>query len=325
MRWLEGLRATKEIAQSCPDTQCICVADSESDIYELFAEPRHVTGGNEPHWLIRACQDRYLTDEESESVIDNEEVEDGGKRRLLAAVRNTEVIYESTVEVSRRESKRNTEPGPRKRSRDARVASVQVRATTVCLRPPERSDRQLPEVNVNVVLIEETNPPDGEVPIQWLLITTLPITTQEQIELIVHYYTLRWQIEVYFKTLKSGCRVEERYFERMGPLLNCFKVYTIIAWKILYLCRLSRECPDLSCEVVFSPSEWKPVYQILRKAKPPKQAPRLNEMVKMIASLGGYVVRKSNQPGTQTLWIGLQRLYDYSSAWISFGPETRLD
>ena len=158
--------------------------------------------------------------------------------------------------------------------------------------------------------------------IQWLLITTLPIDDVDQVKSIVYYYTIRWQIEVYFRTLKSGCRVEARYFERSSRLLNCLAVYSIVAWKILYLCRLSRECPELDCEVVFEPSEWKSVYMAVRREEPPATPPSLNAIVRMIASLGGYVIRKKTQPGTQTLWIGLQRLHDLSTAWNTFGPET---
>ena len=95
-----------------------------------------------------------------------------------------------------------------------------------------------------------------------------------------------------------------------------------MAWKVLYLCRISRECPDLDCEVVFEPNEWKSVYMAVRQKEPPETPPSLNEIIRMIASLGGYVIRKSTQPGTQTLWLGLQRLHDLSTAWTTFGPET---
>ena len=132
-----------------------------------------------------------------------------------------------------------------------------------------------------------------------------------------------WQSEVYFRTLKSGCRIESRYFKRLGRLFNCLAVYSIVAWKVLYLCRLSRECPDLDCEVVFAPSEWRSVYMAIRKKTPPTKPPTLNEIVRMIASLGGYVIRKSTRPGTQTLWLGLQRLHDLSTAWEIFGPDSR--
>jgi hypothetical protein len=209
----------------------------------------------------------------------------------------------------------------RQLSRDARVANVEVRATTVTLRPPKRLGRKLPEVTVNVVLVEETDPPENCEPIQWLLVTTLPINDPEQVKTIVQSYCIRWQIEIYFRTIKSGCRIEERQFETLDRLMNCVAVYSIIAWRIMYLCRLGRECPDLDCEVVFEASEWKSVYAIVKKKDPPSTPPRLNEIIRMIASFGGYVNRKSTEPGPQTLWVGLQRTYDLSTAWEAFGPE----
>ncbi len=98
-------------------------------------------------------------------------------------------------------------------------------------------------------------------------------------------------------------------------------MYSIIAWKIMYLCRLGRECPDLDCEIIFEPSEWKSVYMTVRQENPPSDPPSLNEMIRMIASLGGYVIRRSTQPGTQTLWLGLQRVHDLPTAWETFGPD----
>lgn len=308
IRWIEGIRAAREVAAACPTTQCVCVADSEADIYELFAETQTVGAKGDLHLLVRACQDRALVDHGA---------------HLLDAVRATPRLYHCCVDLSRREAKTNVEQRKRQQDREARIAEVEVRATTVTLRAPWRPDRKLADVTVNVVLVEETNPPAGETPVQWLLVTTLPVDDIEQVKLIVHYYSLRWQIEIYFKTLKSGCRIESRYFERLGRLLNCLAVYTIVAWKVLYLCRLSRECPDLSCEVIFEPSEWKPVYMAVRRTDPPKTPPSINEITRMIASLGGYLIRTSNQPGTQTLWLGLQRLHDLAMAWRTFGPDTR--
>ena len=178
------------------------------------------------------------------------------------------------------------------------------------------------EVTVNVVFVEEANPPAGCEPIQWLLITTMPIDTAEQVQAIVSAYCIRWQIEIFFKTLKTGCRVEQRQFETIDRILNCLAVYSIVAWRIMHLCRLGRECPDLDCEVVFEPCEWKAVYMAIKRKDPPHTPPRLNEMIRLIASLGGYVIRKSTQPGPQTLWIGLQRVHDLSTAWEAFGPDS---
>jgi hypothetical protein len=310
IRWLEGFRAALATAKECPQTQCICIADSESDIYELFIEERQVNETRKLEMLVRSCRERSQND---------------GSGKVLDAVRSTPCLYTDRVEVSKRTLKIKVKKDPRNQPRDARMAEVEVRAKTVTLNPSARPGRSsLPEVTVNVVLVEEINTPEGQTPIQWLLITTLPIDTIEQVQLIVHYYTVRWQIEIYFRTLKSGCRVEERYFEKIQRMNNCLAVYSIVAWKILYLCRLSRECPELSCEVVFDPCEWMPLYMAIHRAKPPKKAPTINEVVRMIASLGGYVARKTTQPGTQTLWIGLQRLNDLVLAWHAFGPDATL-
>jgi len=157
-----------------------------------------------------------------------------------------------------------------------------------------------------------------------MLITTLPIASEEQVRLVVEYYCVRWGIEIYFRTLKSGCRIEERQFEFLKRELNALAVYMLVAWRVLLLCRMGRACPDLDCEVLFEPSEWQAVYVIVKKCDPPILAPRLNEMIRMIASLGGYVPRSKTEPGTQTLWIGLQRMHDFANCYESFGPPSRL-
>jgi hypothetical protein len=307
-RWLKGVRAAREIASHAPETQCVVVGDSESDIYEVLAEPRETEDGRCLEILVRAACDRNL------------EVEDG-EDKLLARVRSTPCLFRYTVHVSRRTAKTNSKTkSPRKSSRKVRVAEVEVRATTVTVRSPRNSTRR-PSLTYNVVLIEEASPPKGEAPIQWLLITSLPIETEQDIRAIVRYYCHRWQIEIYFRTLKSGCRIQERYFETMNRMENCLAIYSVIAWKIVYLCALGRECPDLPCDVVFTDSEWKSVYTIISKEEPGNEPPTLNEMIRMISSLGGYVRRKTTHPGTQTLWLGLQRLYDFANAWESFGPE----
>jgi hypothetical protein len=100
-------------------------------------------------------------------------------------------------------------------------------------------------------------------------------------------------------------------------------VYMLVAWRVMLLSRLGRECPDLDCEVVFEPSEWKAVYTIVKRGNLPSKPPRLNEIIRMIASLGGYVPRTSTEPGTQTLWIGLQRMPDFANCYDSFGQPTR--
>jgi hypothetical protein len=304
-RWIEGLRAAREVAEVCPETSCVCIADSDADVYELFCEPRTTSSG-ELHLLVRACKSR---------------ITDDAGLNWLEATRNTACRFQFRVHVSPRTAKLATETRKRQATRGARFADVEARATTVTVHPPYRQGPKLPEVTLNVVFVEERHPPNGATPIQWLLVTNLPIDTEEQVRQIISYYSIRWQIEIYFRTLKSGCRIEDRQFETLERILNCLAVYTIIAWKVMYLSRLGRECPDLSCELIFEPSEWKSVWMTVRREDPPSSPPSLNVMIRMIASLGGYVIRKSTQPGTQTLWFGLQRVHDLSAAWEAFGPD----
>lgn len=47
-------------------------------------------------------------------------------------------------------------------------------------------------------------------PIEWMLYTTVPIRTFEEAKQGVEWYSGRWGIEVYHRTLKSGCRIKDR-------------------------------------------------------------------------------------------------------------------
>jgi hypothetical protein len=309
-RWLATLQQARQVARDCPATNCVCVADSEADIYEIFvagmAEPEHL------EWIVRACQNRALSPE-------NAAEKDAAyvREHVLAQP----VLFTHTTSVRGRRTKVACEARGRRQARHSRTAEVEVRGAPVTLRPPYRSGDKLPAVTLNVVLVHEPHPPQGEEPIEWLLLTSLSIDTEEQVRRVIQYYCTRWMVEVFFRVLKSGCRVEERRFETLDRLLTCLAVYLIVAWRTLYVCRLGRSCPDLDCEVVFEPAEWKAVWMVVRREAPPSAVPTLNEMVRLVAQLGGYVNRKrAAPPGPQTLWIGLQRAHDFALCWQEFGP-----
>jgi len=93
----------------------------------------------------------------------------------------------------------------------------------------------------------------------------------------------------------------------------------IIAWRILYIVIIGRSCPDVSCEYVFSKEEWQTVVVVLHRKRPPKHPPTLNEMIRMVASLGGYLNRKSDpEPGVKKIWIGLRNLQEHLKAKEAF-------
>jgi hypothetical protein len=309
-RWLIGLNAAKQTAVACPDTRIVAVADSESDIYEFFAHAEQLRADcSNLHILMRAGQDRSTTED-----CDWKDV-----------VRKAPLIGRKSLHIRERESAIAGGHSARDRARCARAVELEIRTAVVEIKRPRNFSSIYPRsIKVNLVLCEETNPPTGEDPICWLLVTTLPTDTPQQVETVIDYYCKRWQIEVYFRTLKSGCKIEHRRFENMDRIFNCLAVMSIVAWRIMHLCYLGRTCPDIDCEALFTPAEWKSVFTVLNKPIPPRGCPKLIEVIRAIAQLGGFIDRKSSFPGTQSLWNGLQRCHDLSIAWDSFGPGSKI-
>jgi hypothetical protein len=303
-RWLKGYRDACRVAEQAPQTTVVSISDSEGDIYECFVEG--VSGETRrAEWIVRACQDRALAQEDRDL-----------RQRLLC----TKLLGTLTIQASQRNA--STGNGrKRKQARQARKTTVSVRALSVTLRPPNRVGVKLPPVKVNAILVFEENPPLGEEPIEWLLLTSLPIATFTEVQTVIDYYCCRWEIEIYFRVLKGGCRVEDLQLETAERFEACLAMYMIVAWRVLYVLMLGRECPDLRCDAVLSEAEWRSVYRIVEKRETRGDPPSLGEMVRKIAELGGYLGRKNDgPPGPKTMWIGLQRMRDFALAWTTFGP-----
>jgi hypothetical protein len=237
------------------------------------------------------------------------------------------VRYTLELSIRQRLAKTGLEIKGRRKPRESRQAKLEVRAASVRLRPPPRTGGQaarLAAVTVNAVIVREIGAPPGEEPVEWMLLTTLPIDTPEQVKKVVEYYCVRWQIEILFKTLKSGCRIEERRFEHVERTERALGLYLIAAWRTMFVTWMGRQCPEADCQAIFEPSEWKAVWMATQRTMPPKKRPTLEKIVTLIAQLGGYVLRKNSEPGTQTVWIGMQRMHDLALAWDTFGPEIRV-
>ena len=134
------------------------------------------------------------------------------------------------------------------------------------------------------------------------------------------WYTERWGIEVYHRTLKSGCQIETRQLGSADRIEACLAIDMVVAWRILHLTKLGREHPDVPCTVYFSDTEWKALLTFVnRNPHVPAEPPSLREATRMVASLGGFLGRKGDgEPGTQTLWLGLQRLDDIAAMYEVF-------
>jgi Transposase DNA-binding/Transposase Tn5 dimerisation domain len=318
-RWLNGYYQACAL-QRAIEGRVVSLSDSEGDIYECFAAKAETNEGPTADFIIRACQNRCLSKADPA-------YEKGVTTLLWEAVENQPVQGRRTIEVSSRPAQTG-DGSQRRQARSARTATVTLQATTVTLkglsRPGQDSGARvkLPDVAVNVVLVREENPPAGEPAIEWLLVTTLPVSTLGEIETVVDYYCCRWLIEVYFKVVKSGCKVEKLQLETTERMMACVAVYLIVAWRVLYLLRLGRECPEMKCDAVLMPEEWQSVWRVVKGEDPPKKTPSLGVMIQLIAQLGGYIPRPNEPPGPKTMWIGLQRTRDFALAWSLFRPAT---
>lgn len=207
---------------------------------------------------------------------------------------------------------------PGGRGRESRLVKQNIRATTVTLIPSAHK-KNLPSISVNAVLLEEIEVPDNETPVCWMLLTTLPIDTFDNVQLIVKLYLSRWGIELFFKVLKSGCGIEELRFREASRLLPCVALYMIVAWRILFITFIGRACPDLSCSTFFEIDEWQSAYAFVMKAKPPEEPPNLGVFMSVVAILGGYQAREKQGPaGMTVIWRGIQKVYTLSEGWAAY-------
>ena len=134
---------------------------------------------------------------------------------------------------------------------------------------------------------------------------------------VLSWYTVRWAIEVFHRTLKSGCRIEDRQLENAHRLENCLAIDMVVAWRILHLRHLSRVDPDAPCTVYFTQDDYEALYAVTHPDKPlPKKAISIRDATRLVAMLGGFLARKSDgEPGAETLWRGLQRLDGICLGW----------
>ena len=146
---------------------------------------------------------------------------------------------------------------PAGKNRAARTANQTIHAKQIELKAPYRQGEKLENITINAVLAIETNPPKGTKALQWVMLTNLPISTPELSFKVIEYYLCRWQIEVFFKILKSGCKVEEAQFMTLKRLLVHLAGSLIIAYRIAFFTMSGRINPEIDCDAFFEDDEWK--------------------------------------------------------------------
>lgn len=290
-RWLEGYQTVCHYRQSCPNTQCIVIGDRESDIYDIFHDCAHGNHGLKADWLVRVMINRRLVDEQGKQL----------PHLLYDELTRAPVLGQHTFKL------------PKQGQRKARQVTQTIQMVRVRLSPPtgRRGPQRLLPIEATVILAKEINPPKGVEPLHWKLMTNITLSNMEEALEAIKWYLCRWQIEVYFKILKSGCQLENIQLTEASRFKPCIALYLIIAWRILYLTMLARNNPNVSCEQCFIKEEWQLVYLMVKK-KPPSDPPiTLMEMTRLLGQLGGFTNRRSVPfPGIKCLWRGIKKLYE---------------
>jgi hypothetical protein len=320
-RWLEGYRNACGLAELAPKTQVIACADRESDIYEVFEawQRRQAEGLVAADWLIRCKENRRL----------DPSVRASKGQRLCRTIRDavdaSPLLGTFTVSVKAKKQHKRVKSTNNKKERTsitvmrtARTAVMEVRATKVTLRPPYRREVKLPAVSMYVVMAKEQGAPAGEDPLDWVLLTSLVAAKFQSALEVINLYTARWEIEVFHRVLKTGCRVEELQLKKDERTKVAIALYMIVAWRVLYVMMLGRECPDLPCDAVFEEDEWQAFWVIVQDGHPEALArkPSLSEFVRKLAERGGYLGRRHDgPPGPQAIWQGMAQLRCFVVAW----------
>ena len=184
----------------------------------------------------------------------------------------------------------------------------------------ELPDGQDSFVQASCIVAREMQPATGDKPVEWWLLTNLPVQSLEQAAQMIDWYRSRWEIEMFFHVLKNGCRIEALQVGSIEKIERALVLYMIVAWRIARLMRLGRSCPDLDAQLMFEPDEWKAAF-ILNQKRPPDTPPTLNEVVHLVARLGSFLARTGDgEPGVKTIWLGMQRILDFA-AGVRFSRE----
>lgn len=284
-RWSRSVGRVQRLLEG--QTSVIHVMDSEADDFTGIAGM--VNKGR--RFVIRLCYDRVL-----------DSAAQGEGRTIKEAIASKPIVCRRAVKLSRR---RRLPGGGRNRTceRDEREATLAISAGKVVVRRPSSVEKDLPPtLELNIVHVWEIDPPPDVEPVEWHLLTSEPIGTEEEILKVVDYYRCRWLIEEYFKALKTGCAYESRQLESYHTLLNGLALLIPIAWNLLRLRTLSRAQPELPAEHVLS----KTAIEVLqhRYSNDFPNEPTVQDALLAVARLGGHL-RRNGQPG----WIVLLRGY----------------
>lgn len=254
-RWIQGFSEAMKVAALLPDTQVVSVADREADMFELF-DFRRRQSGRKAELLIRAKTDRCL--ESSEAKLFDE----------LAAEPLAQTV---SIAVPRQREHQSKPSEPGRVALAARQAQGEIRYKRVTLSAPTKPQtRNLQPLSLWAIYVVERNPPTGAAPVEWLLLTTIEVSSVKQALKCIRWYCRRWRIEEWHRVLKTGCNILSHQNHSAEALLRAIAIDAVIAWRLMLLTLLGREVPELPAESVFDPCECEALGLLQKKGvRPP--------------------------------------------------------
>ena len=285
-RWIESLQNTATAFQHL-STKPITVCDRESDIFDFF----HLAEELNTEVLVRANHNRKVNKSTPNSEVTGEELWPYMKKKRIKGFIEIKI--------------------PAQNKQPERIAKCSVRFGRFTVTPSRNSPKrnELSKISLNAVYVSEKSCPKNASPIDWMLLTNIPVETLDQAIEKITWYCLRWRIEVLHKVLKSGLNVEDCRLQTADRLVRYLSVMSIVAWRISWLTLVARISPNASCLILFDEEEWKILYLMFNKNKKlPRYPPTLKQCVRWIAMCGGFLARKKDgEPGNTHVWRGLKK------------------
>ncbi len=283
-RWIECGKKAKSLLD---DQQVIVLSDREGDIYEAFEEAYE----NNYDVIIRSQHNRVLSSE----------------FKLVEELSLEKVKGKHSVVI----------PGNGSRKAVQATLDIRYKKVELAARPNgQKTQQNKTRVDTEVYVVDAS---DIENDLHWRILTTLPVEKLQDAKDILNYYKMRWSVELYFKTLKSGCTIEDCRLGEGGKLVKYISLMSVVAWKLFWMTYVSRQDPNISCDNFLMKSEWKAAWWLLHRKSVkegkmsrddmPKEAPTLREAIHWIAGNGGFLRRKGDgEPGLLTFWRGWNRV-----------------
>jgi hypothetical protein len=292
IRWLEGVERTER--RLAGRAAVIHVMDREGDSFGLL----HGLVQRHERFVIRANYDRKVGGETETTLWDELE--------------RAKMVLTRTVPLSRRKGSGFAKDAGRHPPRLEREAKLRIGWCRVTLAAPKYLRKVASNIELNVVLVREVDPPDGH-GVEWVLYTTEPVDTAEDVARVVDIYQARWLIEEFFRALKTGCRYEERQLESYDALLRALGLLVPVAWKLLELRSWARTAPQASATEVLTETQIDVLSALCPKRNlGPK--PTVRAALLAVASLGGHLPN-NGEPGWLVLHRGWERLVAATLGW----------